>query len=142
MGIKIDTGLKTFDVEFVDRGKTIQIKFNPNDMALPVRLNEMQSRVNERVKGIEDFKLNPDGTPELESFAKQVEELTKVIYEETDRVFGYPISEDLFQYCSPLATIGGELFYEQVIKSVGAEIMAENKKEQKKIEKHIGKYQK
>lgn len=140
--ITLDTGLKTFEIEFKDRGVTAEIAFNPADPDLALRFSKFQKRVEEKLKGLTDIELNADGTPKDLSFVKNIEEINKIIYQELDLAFGNPISETLFQFCNPMATINGKYFVIQFMEAIAPVIKANVTAEKKKLDKHLSKYAK
>lgn len=143
--MKLSTGKIAFPIEF-DNGDKENIYFNPNDPQLFVRFSEFEKRVEEKIKGVEDFNLSEDGTPRSADLVDKFREMNKVICEELDVAFGSNISDVVFKYCSPFAIIGGEYFLIQFIQAIRPEIAKHNKKAnaeaQKKMAKHIDKYAK
>lgn len=141
--MKLSTGKIAFPIEF-DNGDKENIYFNPNDPQLFVRFSEFEKRVEEKIKGVEDFNLSEDGTPRSADLVDKFREMNKVICEELDVAFGSNISDVVFKYCSPFAIIGGEYFLIQFIQAIRPEIAKHNKKAnaeaQKKMAKHIDKY--
>ena len=109
--IKLNTGLKTFKIEFTDRGEVAEISFNPTDKGLLIRFKEAQKRIGDRLKPFEDVELEADGMPKNSDFVDEFEKMTNIIYEEIDRAFDSKICETVFKYCNPFSAVNGNYFY-------------------------------
>lgn len=145
MAMKLSTGKVAFPIEF-DNGAKETIYFNPNDPDLFVRFSNFEKRVEDKLKGISDFDLSVDGTPQNEELLEKFENINKVICEELDVAFASNVSSVIFKYCSPFAIVGGEYFLIQFVQAIRPEIEKHNKKAnvevQKKMAKHTDKYTK
>lgn len=143
--MKLSTGKVAFPIEF-DNGNKDCIYFNPNDPDLMIRMKELETKVSERVKGIDNIELSNDGMPTNFSKIETFEKMQNILKEELDFAFGGSVSEVIFKHCSPFAIVNGEYFVVQFIKSITPEVEKHIKKAnadiEKKMQKHIGKYQK
>lgn len=108
--IVLNSGLKTFEIEFEDRNVTTEIKFNPADPDLALRFSKFQERVDKKINELEGVELNADGTPKDLGYVKQIEDINGIIYSELDYAMGNQISLQLFQFCNPLASVNGKFF--------------------------------
>lgn len=144
MGNKIilDTGLKTFEIEFKDRGFSTEIQFNPADTGLATRFKEMQNRISEGLKDLTDIELDEDGKAKDLSFVDNISKVDNLICDELDRAFGNKISDKIFCFCSPLAITGNEYFILQFIKAISPVIEENIKQKNRALNKHLSKYSK
>lgn len=169
MAMQLKVGKIAFPIEF-DNGKKDVIYFNPNDPELATRLMKAQDNISNKLDKLEadDLVLKNDGSVEIpenvdgyeelsdehkeiltnnaEKMVKILEETKNILCEEIDNAFNSDISSVVFKYCSPLAVVGGEYFIIQFLNAITPEIQREvnksNKDVEKKMMKHIGKYQK
>lgn len=148
MAMKLNTGKVEFPIEF-DNGDKQSIYFNPNDPNLFVRLKNFENKLKDRAKELEDIELGADGQPKNPQDIKILESFEKaqgVIFEEIDVAFGGEISAIVFKHCSPFAIVNGEYFIMQFVEAIKPEIERHIKKAnsdiEKKMQKHIAKYQK
>ena len=143
--MKLSTGKVAFPIEF-DNGDKQTIFFNPNDPDLMIRMKNLEKNISEKIRGIEDVELNNAGEPVEYSHIEAFEKMQRIIKEELDVAFGGSVSDVVFKHCSPFAIVGGEYFVVQFIQAVTPEIEKHIKKAnaevEKKMSKHIGKYQK
>ena len=143
--MKLSTGKIAFPIEF-DNGDKENIYFNPNDPDLMVRMKNLQDKVSEKIKGLDDVELTNEGKPTQLSQIETFEKMQNILKDELDYAFGGSISEVIFKHCSPFAIVGGEYFVVQFIQAITPEIEKHIKKAnseiEKKMQKHIGKYQK
>ncbi len=145
MAMKLSTGKVAFPIEF-DNGDKQNIYFNPNDPNLYERMKELQVKVENRTKEIEDISMKDDGSPEDMEFMEAFSKVKKIICEEMDIAFGGDVSSVVFKYCSPFAIVGGRYFIIQFLEAIKPEIEKHIKKAteelQKNMQKHIAKYSK
>lgn len=143
--MKLSTGKVAFPIEF-DNGDKQTIYFNPNDPDLMIRMKNLDEKVQEKVKGLEDVELNEEGKPTQISKIDAFEKMQNILKEELDFAFGGSVSEIVFKHCSPFAIVGGKYFVVQFIEAITPEIEKHIKKAnadvEKKLAKHIDKYKK
>lgn len=141
--MKLSTGKVAFPIEF-DNGDKQNIYFNPNDPDLMIRMKNLDTNVQEKIKGLEDVELNEDGNPTNISQIEAFEKMQNILKEELDYAFGGSVSEAVFKHCSPFAIVGGEYFIIQFIEAIIPEIEKHIKKAnadaEKRMAKHIDKY--
>ncbi len=141
--MKLSTGKIAFPIEF-DNGDKAVIYFNPNDPDLMVRMKNLETKVSEKIKDIQDIELTNEGTPANFSQIDLFEKMQNVLKEELDCAFGGKISEYVFKHCSPFAIVEGEYFIIQFINAITPEIEKHIKKAraeaEKRVAKHIEKY--
>lgn len=142
--MKLSTGKVAFPIEF-DNGDKQNIYFNPSDPDLMIRMKNLQEKVSEKIKGIEDVELSNDGSPKQFSQIDAFEKMQNIIKEELDFAFGASVSDVVFKHCSPFAIVGGNYFVIQFIEAITPEIKKHIDKAngdlEKKMQKHIEKYQ-
>lgn len=167
--MKLSVGKIAFPIEF-DNGDKDCIYFNPNDPDLATRLMSAQENISKKINALkaDDYNLKTDGsfdmpenidgyndltdeqkdliTNRAEVMTKVLESTKKIIFEEIDSAFNGDISSVVFKHCSPLAVVNGEYFILQFLNAITPEIQKQinktNKDVEKKMSKHIAKYQK
>lgn len=143
--MKLSTGKVAFPIEF-DNGDKQTIYFNPNDPDLMIRMKNLDEKVQEKIKGLEDVELNEEGKPTKISQIETFEKMQNIIKEELDYAFGGSVSKVVFKHCSPFAIVDGEYFVIQFIQAITPEIEKHVKKAnadaEKRMAKHIDKYKK
>ena len=126
--ITVGSGLETFEIEFVDRGVTAEIAFNPSDPDLPKRLYEAQNIIDE------------NGVPNIEGAVDYLNEANQIVYDAVDYAFGNKISDVLFQHCSPYAIVNGEYFIWTFFNAMAPVLEDIINKSQKKANENMNKY--
>ena len=143
--MKLSTGKVAIPIEF-DNGDKQNIYFNPNDPDLMIRMNNLGEKVQEKIKGLDDVELTEEGKPTQISQIETFEKMQNILKEELDYAFGGSISDVVFKHCSPFAIVGGEYFVVQFIQAITPEIEKHIKKAnadvEKRMAKHIDKYNK
>lgn len=143
--MKLSTGKVAFPIEF-DNGDKQTIYFNPNDPDLMIRMKNLDEKVQEKIKGLDDVELTNEGKPTQISQIETFEKMQNILKEELDCAFGGSVSEVVFKHCSPFAIVGGEYFVVQFIQAITPEIEKHIKKAnvdvEKRMAKHIDKYKK
>lgn len=135
--IKIETGLKTYDIEDEHGNVRGQISFNPADINIYPRAQEMQKNV---LKWLEDLSLieNIDSDAEMN---KKIEEVDKFIKDEVNKLFDDPnTSSVVFGNQNSLSTYKGKTFIERFLLAFIPIIKEETTKELNKSIKHAEKY--
>ena len=143
--MKLSTGKIAFHIDF-DNGDKEVIYFNPNDPDLMVRLNNFESNISKKIKDFDDVELTAEGKPKNIAQIEVFDKMQTILKEELDFAFNGSISDVVFKHLSPFAIVDGEYFIEQFLKAIAPEIEKEidkaNADVKKKMQKHIGKYQK
>ena len=143
--MKLSTGKIAFPIEF-DNGDKQTIYFNPNDPDLMIRMKNLDEKVQEKIKGLDDADLNAEGVPTQIAQIEAFEKMQSALKEELDYAFGGSVSEVVFKYCSPFAIVGGEYFVVQFIEAITPEIEKHIKEAnadvEKRMAKHLDKYKK
>ena len=143
--MKLSTGKVAFPIEF-DNGDKQTIYFNPNDPDLMIRMKNLNAKVQEKIKGLEDVELNEEGKPTQISQIETFEKMQNILKEELNFAFGGSVSDAVFKHCSPFAIVDGEYFVVQFIQAITPEIEERVKKAKDDVEhrmaKHIDKYKK
>ena len=143
--MKLSTGKIAFPIEF-DNGDKQNIYFNPNDPDLMLRMKNLDTKVQEKIKGLQDVELTEEGKPAQIAQIETFEKMQNILKDELDYAFGGSVSAVVFKHCSPFAIVGGEYFVVQFIKAITPEIEKHIKKAnadaEKRMAKHIDKYRK
>lgn len=167
--MKLSTGKVAFPIEF-DNGDVQNIYFNPSDPELATRLMAAKDKISVRVQNLkfDDFELSNSGEPvaiesiedvqsltdeqmaaitaRAESISKVVTDTKQIIFDELNSAFDSDVSSVVFKYCSPFAIVDGNYFILNFLEAIAPEIKRyvekANKDAEKKMQKHIGKYQK
>ena len=138
--ITVGSGLETFEIEFVDRGVTAEIAFNPSDPDLPKRLYEAQNIIDEKTKIVKQYEVDENGVPNIEGAVDYLNEANQIVYDAVDYAFGNKISDVLFQHCSPYAIVNGEYFIWTFFNAMAPVLEDIINKSQKKANENMNKY--
>lgn len=136
--IKVEDGLKTYDI-VNQEGKLLgQFTFNPSDTGIILRHEEV-------IKDLEKLQLNIPTDDSENSFGKALKELEEVVYEKIDYLVGADVAKTFFSIMGPFSPLAsGQYFIETVLNAIGGAIQAETgervKKVNSKIAKHTAKY--
>lgn len=134
--VVFQTGAKSYQIVDPEGNELGVFRFTPTDAGILNRYKETAayfSKLGERIKGENLEEILPD--------------LEKEVGEKIDLLFGASVSENFFKITSPFTVLeGGEIFAEQIIKTIGGVIDKEfaerEKAQQKKIRKYTAKYEK
>ena len=135
--VKINNGLKTYDIADQDDNIVGSFSFNPSDTGIVKRYNaaiEKFQTVFDEIKGMD----NPDAVEVLEK-------LDEKAYELIDGIFNANIAKSFFSIMGPFSPLeSGNFFIEDVIDAIGQAFEAETgervRKVNRKIQKHTKKY--
>ena len=122
---KVNTGSKTYELEFEDLKKSVVIRFNPRDPGLPVRLSELRKMLSEKVSKIKGCETDENGNPTDEEAARYYRDANKALCTALDEAFKSNISDNVFKYCDALTMIGGNSFLSIFLSAVVPVIEAE-----------------
>ena len=134
--LKIDLGLKSFEVCDTDGNTLSTIRFNPSDPGLLPRWKDAEKRVRELASTPEGEYDTADGLAMLDREVKA----------QIDHAFGTPVSEVFFQQVSSLAICeDGSMVLDHVLQAVEPIILEAQKTAQAnseaRIKAHTGKYE-
>lgn len=134
--LKIDLGLKSFEVCDTDGNTLGTIRFNPSDPGLLPRWKDAEKRVRELASTPEGEYNTADGLAMLDREVKA----------QIDHAFGTPVSEVFFQQVSSLAICeDGSMVLDHVLQAVEPIILEAQKTAQAnseaRIKAHTGKYE-
>ena len=134
--LKIDLGLKSFEVCDTDGNTLGTIRFNPSDPGLLPRWKDAEKRVRELASTPEGEYATADGLAMLDREVKA----------QIDHAFGTPVSEVFFQQVSSLAICeDGSMVLDHVLQAVEPIILEAQKTAQAnseaRIKAHTGKYE-
>lgn len=138
--IKIDTGLKVYDIVNLDGEKIGVFKFNPNDTGIVRRYEEV-------LKHLESVKIEMGNEEENENSFDTFIRLEDEVKAQMRYLIGNDSSDVFFEVTGAFSMLPtGELYIEQIIGAIGGLIKSEgeNRKKllRKKIEKYTNKYRK
>ena len=128
MALKIDLGLRTYEICDADENVIGVIRFNPADMGFVSRWQEFQTCA-------EALEHNPPKTPaDLEKKDVEMKALL-------DKTFAAPVSDVLFQGLSCFALcVDGRFVLENVLEAIVPEVRDAIASAQKEAEKRISKH--
>lgn len=134
--VVFQTGAKSYQIVDPEGNELGVFRFTPTDAGILNRYKEVAayfSKLGERIKGENLEAILPD--------------LEKEAGEKIDLLFGAPVSENFFKITSPFTVLeDGEIFAEQIIKTIGSVIDKEfaerEEKQQERIRKYTAKYEK
>ena len=134
--LKIDLGLKSFEVCDTDGNTLGTIRFNPSDPGLLPRWKDAEKRVRELASTPEGEHDTADGLAMLD----------REVIAQIDHAFGTPVSEVFFQQVSSLAICeDGSMVLDHVLQAVEPIILEAQKTAQAnseaRIKAHTGKYE-
>ena len=95
--IKVNTGSKTYELEFEDLKKSVVIRFNPRDPGLPVRLSELRKMLSEKVSKIKGCETDENGNPTDDEAARYYRDANKALCMALDEAFKSNISDNVFK---------------------------------------------
>lgn len=113
--IKIETGVKVFDIEDEFGNIRGQIKFNPQDLNLFVRASKFCENVE---RYLSDITTANEGLSDAD-LAKEFEKYNNIVREELNDVFGDPnVSDVVFGVQSCFNMINGKTFVERFLEAI------------------------
>ena len=134
--IKIETGLKTYDIEDEHGNIRGQITLNPKDMGFFSRAEKMRDKILHYMDSI-DWNNNDKTDDEILIIFDTTD---KIIKKEIDDLFGQGTSDIIFGTQSSLSTINGISFVERFLTTFMPIIESEFKEELKNSSNRIDKY--
>lgn len=134
--IKIETGLKTYDIEDEHGNIRGQITLNPKDIGFFSRAQKMKETILHYID-----ELNIDDTNKTEQQITDIIESTDyLIKDEIDKLFGEGTSLIIFGHQSSLSTINGVTFVERFLSAFMPIIKQEFQQEMDNSAGRINKY--
>ena len=134
--IKIETGLKTYDIEDENGNIRGQITLNPKDIGFFNRAQKMRDKILHYMDSI-DWNNNDKTDDEILIIFDTTD---KIIKKEIDDLFGQGTSDIIFGTQSSLSTINGISFVERFLTTFMPIIESEFKEELKNSSNRIDKY--
>ena len=134
--IKIETGLKTYDIEDEHGNIRGQITLNPKDIGFFNRAQKMRDKILHDMDSI-DWNNNDKTDDEILIIFDTTD---KIIKKEIDDLFGQGTSDIIFGTQSSLSTINGISFVERFLTTFMPIIESEFKEELKNSSNRIDKY--
>lgn len=134
--IKIETGLKTYDIEDEHGNIRGQITLNPKDIGFFNRAQKMRDKILHYMDSI-DWNNNDKTDDEILIIFDTTD---KIIKKEIDDLFGQGTSDIIFGTQSSLSTINGISFVERFLTTFMPIIESEFKEELKNSSNRIDKY--
>jgi len=137
--IQFDEGFKEYTING-DENRVIRV--DTADIALTTRAVEAQKQIDAFMKRYEDIKIKADGTADIEEEAaiEAVKEMTDFVCGQIDYIFNSKVSDIVFNGASPLSTRNGIALYERFVNAmlpiIEADLKAENKAAQKRVDKY------
>ena len=134
--IKIETGLKTYDIEDENGNIRGQITINPKDMSFFGKAMKMRDTI---LHYMDNLDVN-DSTKTEQQIIDIFDNTDKIIKEEIDKLFGEGTSIIIFGQQSSLSTINGVTFVERFLSAFMPIIQEEFKQEIQNSSARIDKY--
>lgn len=136
--IKIETGIKVYDIEN-ERGEIIgQLKFNPSDINLHFRLEKFEQKCMEIQDYIQDALAKCENNSDI--MKAVIAQADNDFKKEIDEVFGKGSSQNIFGVQNVFNSFEGKTymqrFLEAIIPVVRADIEEYNSYKAKKIERY------
>ena len=132
--IKINDGLKTYDIVNQDDKLLGSFSFNPSDTNIIHRHAEV-------VEALEKLELNISAKAETDGIAEAFKEVEAVIYEKINYLLDANVADTFFSIMGPFSPLAnGQFFIETVLDAIGQAINAETGARVKKINSKIQKH--
>lgn len=145
MAYSIKTGVKVFPIEVEDiDGGVINLKFNPSDSNILIRYEKFSDELSKKLDKLpsDNLSFDENDTDQLPELAHRAKEISDLVFESYDSIFGEGTSAELFKYCHPMTIRDGEPFAVSIGRVVAQIIKDNAKKEQGKYNKYLQKYSK
>lgn len=139
--IKIETGLKVYDIEDENGNIRGQISFNAADVNFIPRASKMQDNIQRYIEEVKSLADSKDTLSEID-IANAFNDIDNKIKSEIDLLFDSNASEVVFGNQSCLNSLNGVTFIERFLNAFMPIIKKEFEAEQKKSKKRIEKYTK
>ena len=117
-----------------------KIKFSPSDYAIIERFNTALKHFDEISKEMTEMKISESNA--LEDMSNLIKIGNEKLEAEVDYIFGYQISDLVFENQSPLTFIKGRTLFEIFIESAMEYVVKTIKEEQEKSKAKVSKYTK
>lgn len=136
MELKIDRGLKSYEVKDIDGTLLGTLYVNPADIGIAARLEEARRAIQQLADGL---------AADADAGVDQIIEADKLIREQINYIFGSDASSVFFKGVSALALLpDGTMVFEKALQAavpiiedaVGKAVKAS----QKRVQKHVGVY--
>lgn len=134
--IKIETGLKTYDIEDEHGNVRGQITINPKDMSFFGKAQKMRNTILHYMDGIDAL----DNSKSEDEIVKLFDDTDLMIKEEIDKLFGEGTSTVIFGTQSSLSTINGITFVERFLSAFMPIIQQEFQAELDNSSARVNKY--
>lgn len=134
--IKINTGLKTFDIEDEYGNILGQISINPSDINLFEKANKARENILKQISTIDDMDSDKMSN---EDIYKVLQDTDKFIKAEIDNLLGAGVSDIVFKG-NCLNTVNGITLAENFLSAILPIIQQEINKEVSKSEERMSKY--
>ena len=127
--IKIDDGLKTYEIVNQDDVVLGTFTFNPSDANIIKRYDDVVAELEKYAE--QDFVMTKE----------KFEEIQEHITHKMDDLVGADTSSTFFSICGALSPMAnGKLYIQTVLEALGAVIEKETKKRMKKVDAQVNKY--
>lgn len=137
--IKFDEGFKEYDING-DPNRIIKV--DTADYGLIERFEEADKRIKKQLDKYKGIKIKSDGSAEMsdKEACRAIAELSQTIKDAVNYIFDYDVSPVVFGNRSPLSTRKGvplfERFMNAIMPIIKADIEAEAKESNKRIQKY------
>lgn len=114
--------------------------FNPTDVGIVKRFNEVADRFSEVVQPLSEANINPDGTGVNNDDVKALEEAEKRLYDLCNYLFNGNLAEAFFGKMNPFSPVGGNFYCENALNVVSQYVSKRFDAEAKKISARVERY--
>lgn len=138
--IRIETGLKTYDIENEEGVIIGQISFNPSDVNIIKRADEASKNIENLLNESKNINFDESKSNE-EQFLKLLDDINSSIRKEINYIFDNDsVSDIVFGSQNVLNSLNGKTFVERFLEAFIPIIRKEFEKEQKKSQQRIDNY--
>ena len=144
IGIVVDDGYRRVPIYNTDGEETGYFKFNPTDINIINRYNEMVSKFDTVLEPLIAVPDAPEGEDDGNDGQRieAVKQATERLYEAVNALFNADAAGAFFGKVHPFSPVDGRFYCEAVLEAVGKYISDQFKQETTKIERRVSKYTK
>jgi len=140
LSIVVDDGYERVEIKNKFGNVVGEFYFNPTDMGIIKRFNDISKKFNTVVEPLKDISINADGTAEGEFDTAKLEEAENRLYELCDYLFGGNMSKAFFGKIAPFSPVNGHFYCENALNGVAGYVSNRFDEEVKKINSRVEKY--
>lgn len=144
VGIVVDDGYRRVPIYNTDGEETGYFRFNPTDVNIINRYNEMAKTLDTIVEPLASVPDAPEGEEDGNDSLRlrAVEQATERLYEAVNKLFDADAAGAFFGTVHPFSPVDGRFYCEAVLEAVGKYISEQFAQETAKVERRVSKYTK